>query len=100
MKSRFGSTGNLKAMGNAGSGKKERDQKDKDLVQKVMGTSGGDNAELAKKIHSRFDRCAPVKSRSHVHMSLYCYQLGRPPRHTDATPDSVSRVSWYSVPAL
>ena len=59
-----GSTGALKGMVQGKSGaslaEKEKASRTAELVQTVMGTSGGDNAELARKIHSRFDRCAPV----------------------------------------
>lgn len=40
----------------------ERMEQAQQLVKDVMGTSGGDNARLAKMIHQRFDAYAPAYS--------------------------------------
>ena len=39
---------------------KGRNEQKQELVKKVMGTSSGDNAELAKKIHARYEQCASI----------------------------------------
>ena len=39
---------------------KDKAETDAALVKTVMGTSGGDNAALAKKIHDRYERCTPI----------------------------------------
>jgi hypothetical protein len=39
---------------------KEKAEKDASLVKTVMETSGGDNAQLARKIHERYDRCVSL----------------------------------------
>ena len=58
MRRRFGSTASLKKGDDAG-GEGDRDAA---LVKRVMETSGGDNEALARKIHERYDRCAPVST--------------------------------------
>jgi hypothetical protein len=65
-KGRTGSKGNIKGMVKSVSKAQldqARNQKDADLVKTVMGTSGGDNAALARKIHDRYDKCAPAAYR-------------------------------------
>lgn len=59
MKRRFGSKPDL-----AGKKASQTSQSAQDLVRKVMETSGGDNAELARKVHERFDKCAPIPFRT------------------------------------
>lgn len=54
IKRRFGSQPNLADKKGSQTSKSAQD-----LVQKVMETSGGDNAELARKVHERFEKCAP-----------------------------------------
>jgi hypothetical protein len=72
IKKRFGSLPDVSKLavegsGTDASGSKNRKQAS-ELVQNVMGTSGGDNSQLAKKIHARYDAYALC----HHHVSLSC----------------------------
>lgn len=78
---RFGSTADLKKGKDGKDDGKEAAEKDAELVKRVMETSGGDNEALARKIHERYDKCAPT-----------------PPRHAACIPPSPT-CSHLELPA-